>query len=823
MRHGIAVLLASVGIALGASAGASCQFVSKAEYLDLIEAAISAYSDDHIARYIETVERDGVEEHGFPRLAANIGYLLAHGRLLEKRDVFRKMMTISCREAAKGLMRKEGNEFSVKELTATLVVVEKARLFDKSVTDAWRADLAKVEARRCYSSLSQVVEAPQVRAEQAYNWCVFACASEQARIAAGIGGDAALIEKCVSDQLRWFDANGMYRDPNQPAVYDSVTRLQFMILLHFGYDGPSRAGLEALLDRAAEPTLAMLSAAGEIPYGGRSNQFLHNNTFYAADCEWYAARYHALGDVKKAARFRRAARDSVDALQKWLSIRPIRHVKNLYPRGSGERGSGIGCEGYAYFNKYMVTMGSWAMLCHAFADESVPPCQDADATEAPLSFATTPDFHFVFLKAGDYSAQFDYNADSHYDCDGLGRLHRRGAPAAICMSTPCAKNPNYSTEFTNTCSLAVVPSGCDTIIPAGRGSENGFAWADWTAGALSWKCRLTPKGLDMSLCGSGDVALKLPAFEFDGERRTEISCDGKSLSIRYCGWICTYTSDGEIVDRNRVCCNRNGRYRMFEAHGMGKVRVKIDIQKVCTLSAMAGHTLVVAGDSLTADSNFTNGNPKASWARALEKYMKSGCTIDNHAKGGASTKSFIVSGRWAETVKAVKPGDYVLIQFGGNDQKWHTPFYLEKRFADHKTTFRDNIRKFVKEVREKGGKPVLVSESVRATFDENGKLFDKVDKKGISLACYATAMREMSEELKTEFVDMNRLTHDLLAKLGKEGAHKLYVISTGWIDPKTGKPSTDTNHTIKAGAEAYAKLFYEDVKKRNLDIAELFN
>jgi pectinesterase len=262
---------------------------------------------------------------------------------------------------------------------------------------------------------------------------------------------------------------------------------------------------------------------------------------------------------------------------------------------------------------------------------------------------------------------------------------------------------------------------------------------------------------------------------------------------------------------------------MFEAHGMGKVRVKIDIQKVCTLSAMAGHTLVVAGDSLTADSNFTNGNPKASWARALEKYMKSGCTIDNHAKGGASTKSFIVSGRWAETVKAVKPGDYVLIQFGGNDQKWHTPFYLEKRFADHKTTFRDNIRKFVKEVREKGGKPVLVSESVRATFDENGKLFDKVDKKGISLACYATAMREMSEELKTEFVDMNRLTHDLLAKLGKEGAHKLYVISTGWIDPKTGKPSTDTNHTIKAGAEAYAKLFYEDVKKRNLDIAELFN
>ena len=232
-------------------------------------------------------------------------------------------------------------------------------------------------------------------------------------------------------------------------------------------------------------------------------------------------------------------------------------------------------------------------------------------------------------------------------------------------------------------------------------------------------------------------------------------------------------------------------------------------------------TLIVVGDSLTADRP-TNA-VVASWARALEKYMKPGCTIDNHARGGASTKSFFVSGRWANAVKAVKPGDYVLIQFGGNDQKWHTDFYLEKRFADHKTTFRDYIRQFVKEVRAKGGKPVLVSENVRGTFDENGKLFDKVDEKGISLACYATAMRETAEELKTEFVDMNKLTHDLLVKLGKEESLKFYVISSGKIDPKTGKPSTDTNHTVKAGAEAYAKLFYEDVKKRNLEIAEIFN
>ena len=62
----------------------------------------------------------------------------------------------------------------------------------------------------------------------------------------------------------------------------------------------------------------------------------------------------------------------------------------------------------------------------------------------------------------------------------------------------------------------------------------------------------------------------------------------------------------------------------------------------------------------------------------------------------------------------------------------------------------------------------------------------------------------------------------LFIALYDEESLKLYVISSGKIDPKTGKPSTDTNHTVKAGAEAYAKLFLEDVKKRNLEISELF-
>ena len=78
----------------------SVQFATKAGYLDLMEKAVGAYSDGQIARYLASADKDGVQEHGFPRLTANIGVLLAQGRLAAKKDLFRRMMDVSCRDAA---------------------------------------------------------------------------------------------------------------------------------------------------------------------------------------------------------------------------------------------------------------------------------------------------------------------------------------------------------------------------------------------------------------------------------------------------------------------------------------------------------------------------------------------------------------------------------------------------------------------------------------------------------------------------------------------------------------------------------------------------
>lgn len=76
----------------------------------------------------------------------------------------------------------------------------------------------------------------------------------------------------------------MYRDPHEPIVYDMVTRLQLAMALYFGFEGECAKRLEEHLEKSADLTLKMQSITGEIPFGGRSNQFLHNETFYAALC-----------------------------------------------------------------------------------------------------------------------------------------------------------------------------------------------------------------------------------------------------------------------------------------------------------------------------------------------------------------------------------------------------------------------------------------------------------------------------------------------------------------------------------------------------------
>ena len=534
-------------------------------YLDAVETALSAYTPGRISNYVARVEREGVTEHGFPRFAANLATVVARGRAPERKALLRKLMDLCAREMPICLKRgnkSAGNDFSVREIACALVDLEKARVFPKDVTDAWRAAFTAMKAAETYTCQ------PKVGDGLARNWCVFGAASEQARIWAGLGGDPDYVERYATDQLRFFDANGMYKDPHQPMVYDQVTRLQYAMILQYGYDGPSRAKIEALMLKSAEPTLAALSVTGEIPYGGRSNQFLHNETCYATLCEWYAAWFARRGDRRMAGRFRAAAARAMDSFRRWTAERPIRHVKNRYPTLTK-----YGCENYAYFDKYMVTAGSWACFAERFVDRAVSPAAEP---EADVTFVTSDDFHRVFMNVGDYTAELDWNAQLGYDANGLGRLVRRGAPSTLCLSTPYPVKAHYTMDVTNDMPLAIAPLGWKSFKVTK--AEKGLVAL--TDGASTWTCRLSGSGLEMTLAGDGLQTLTLPAFDFDGERKTAIACDGRSLTVTYRGWTCRYVTDGVLVETGKVYGNRNGHARRFDARGDGRLTVTVSILPV---------------------------------------------------------------------------------------------------------------------------------------------------------------------------------------------------------------------------------------------------
>lgn len=536
-------------------------------YLDLMEEAVRAYSPERMEDYIGRIEKEGIREHGFARLTSNLGILIAHGRMPEMKDTFLRMMDLCVKwipiaknvNAGKGEI---GNEFAVKEICCCIVEAESSGLFSRSRTEAWRNGLMAMQAKDIY----RVQPAPGDE-KRGYNWCVFSSASECARIMAGIGGDRTWADVYLEDQLRWFDSDGRYMDPHQPEVYDFVTRLQYMVALNFGYDGPSRARIEEVLLRSAEVTLKLQSVTGEIPYGGRSNQFLHNETFLAAVCEFYASWMKQRGDTAMASRFKAAAVRATASLKYWLNQKPVRHVKNRFPTETG-----YGCEKYAHFDKYMVTMGSWAYLAYRFADDGIAPCPDP---EPASTYVTTAPFHRIMMNGYGYTVQIDLNAQKIYDSNGIGRFQKAGASPVVALASPCPteRKAKYSSDVRNSGPLSISPlwNRYDVV-----SAEPGKVVL--TDGNAEWEISISGNGMKMKLRGSGEQRISLPVLEFDGESRSEIKCRKGRLSVSFGGSACMYRTNGKIVPREETYCNRNGHIRRFDAVADGILEISATIK-----------------------------------------------------------------------------------------------------------------------------------------------------------------------------------------------------------------------------------------------------
>ena len=557
----------------------------KEKYIELMAKALSAYSDEHLDEYFSEVKKNGLTEHGFPRLTVNIGILIAHGIREDLLPRFIEMMDFCCESVPRV---KAANDFSVRELICCIFELEAAGILKDEVL-RWRAALATIVPERCYTQFATYPT------DKLRNWALFSGVSEYYRQKAGLCESTEFIELQLLQQMQWLDDNGMYRDNphseiQNPMVYDLVARGLYCLLLDAGYHGEHYEAIDDAIRRAALLSLKMQSPGGELPYGGRSNQFLHNEPWQAIMFEFEAKRYAREGNRELAGKFKSAANRALEQTEHWLSLTPIRHIKNRYPTETK-----YGCEKYAYFDKYMITAASFLYGAYLICDDTIP--ADGLPDEAPCVAVTSEHFHKLFMKCGGYGLQFDLHADPAYDANGLGRVHKVGAPSTICMSCPCPARANYTLDIQGAESLSL----CSVVraedgVTLGAEESARYELIDYRELSDSAEAELlchfeggrtvreqyqvSRRGVTVKLSGEGEIGYALPAFSFDGEAGTQITHDEHTLSIAYGGWICRYTVDGKIEELPRTAANRNGHYRTFAAMGDGSVTVHIEIAKI---------------------------------------------------------------------------------------------------------------------------------------------------------------------------------------------------------------------------------------------------
>jgi lysophospholipase L1-like esterase len=191
----------------------------------------------------------------------------------------------------------------------------------------------------------------------------------------------------------------------------------------------------------------------------------------------------------------------------------------------------------------------------------------------------------------------------------------------------------------------------------------------------------------------------------------------------------------------------------------------------------------LAGDSTVAENS--------GWGPAFAKLLASSAECLNFARGGQSSKSFRDSKNWQKTLDS-KP-NYILIQFGHNDQPGKGP----NRETDPKTTYPENLTRFVDEARAIGAEPILITSMARRTFD-NGKIRHDLEP-------YAEAVRKVAAEKKVPLIDLNARSIALLEKLGPEGSKP--------FDPVTKDGRPDHTHLSPKGGEVMALIVAEDLVK----------
>jgi lysophospholipase L1-like esterase len=217
--------------------------------------------------------------------------------------------------------------------------------------------------------------------------------------------------------------------------------------------------------------------------------------------------------------------------------------------------------------------------------------------------------------------------------------------------------------------------------------------------------------------------------------------------------------------------------------------------------------IFIASDSTAANKEI-KAYPETGWGMPFAYFFDSTVTVDNRARNGRSTRSFISEGLWQKLIDDVHEGDYVLIQFGHNDEskdkgeRYSTP-----------EQYKSNLGKFVTESRNKKANPILLTPVSRRQFDSAGLVKQ-------THGIYSSLVREVANQYKVPLIDLDELSRALYEKLGPENSKLLFLQLEPGEHPNYPDGKNDNTHFNELGARKIAQLVLADLIKQKNPLAD---
>ena len=213
-------------------------------------------------------------------------------------------------------------------------------------------------------------------------------------------------------------------------------------------------------------------------------------------------------------------------------------------------------------------------------------------------------------------------------------------------------------------------------------------------------------------------------------------------------------------------------------------------------------TIYLCGNSTVVDQNY---EPWASWGQMITRWFGPGVAFSNHAESGLTARTFIGSFRLDKILTTLKKGDYVVVEFGHNDEK-------EKRPGDGAWYhYVYNLKIFVDQVRAKGAEIVFCTPTQRRAFDSDNKTLKNTH------GDFPAAMKMVAEREKVPLIDLNQMTKTLFETLGFEDSKRALV---HYPKEAYGKELADNTHFNPYGAYEVAKCVVMGMKQLQLPIVK---